>query len=276
MYAMKRTMPELYEVLASVIARLRVAQLEASRENPQLEPQLIVTTSRDVMLERAFLRAGIPFTRIVQHCSSPEITINQYADVSVVNRFITVASRDGQRSSPVETGDFEALDRVIASCGRVSYPGAKRADAEKALRQLPLFKYSAPYLYKYHGSCDIPTSSALSTDHYMRLAARDAIPERILEIIGNTAAAFVGSGLLDSDAIHAYSTLIRRATELKKQPQYPRIAVVNRPVKTSTDAYLLLESTVWPRVKDAVRRDRNIAMVEGEGEELLREMLTRL
>jgi hypothetical protein len=271
-YEGTRKSPPLHDLLARVIRRL-----EKAREGvPPPFPQLIVTTALDVLTERALLREGISFTRIVQHASATEITINQYTNVTAAGGKITVALPKGKPVT-VDDGNWEKLDDLIAKFGEKRITTDSRESIEnqvKVLRELPLMKYPAPLLYKYHGSRDVPGSCALSTEHYMRLATLLPIPERILAIVGNSAAAFLAHGVLDGDAMHVYNTLLRRSYQIDNQ--LPRIAAVRQPKADSNDAYLRLEAAVWPRVKEKVLQYRGIRMVEGDGDELLREMLDKL
>jgi hypothetical protein len=130
-------------------------------------------------------------------------------------------------------------------------------------------------LYKYHGSQDVPGSCALSTDHYLRLAVRQVIPDQLIAMIGNSSALFLPSGGLDADVRHAYETLMRRAYKVDRRG-LPRYVVVRAPTDPEPDSYRQLEMRMWPRVVAAVREQMGLNVVEGDVNEFLTQLTQQL
>jgi hypothetical protein len=274
------TVPPLYEKIAEILKRLHAASMSRRRRYGS-EPQLIVSTSIDLMCERALLRAGVPFTRIVQHRSGTQLTINEYSDVEVNGDEIIVRDRkdrNGARNEFSVTRDnIRALDDVIATAGyrSIDETSAPMSDHSHPLRDLALSEYAEPYLYKYHGSQDVPRSCALSTDHYLRLAARPSVPDKLIEIMGNSASVFLGCGILDADVRHTYETLLRRAFRSGEEAP-PRFVVMRPPGEEARDSYRRMEATMWPRVKEAVLQQMGMTILEGQSVQFADLLLDRL
>jgi hypothetical protein len=275
--ARARAIPRLHERLAALVQRMNRPRGKLRRSQGPAEPTLIITTSLDVMCERALLRAGVSFTRVVQHWSGSRLDINEYRNVSVSGDGI-VSLQNGAETVQVDSGNFEELDnaiatigaRVIASGGQVAHSGSIHP-----IRDVSLAEFQTPLLYKYHGSYDVPRSCALSTDHFLRLAVRPSVPDGIVKIIGNSSALFLVSGALDSDVRHMYQTLIRRAYEVD-DAGFVRVAVVCPLRDPEDDGYRRSEVSMWERAKDRVREQMRINVVEGDAEVFLARAISRL
>ena len=263
--------PALHENLAAVVSKLGRLRAEVYRRRPSRRPQLIVSTSIDVMCERALLRAGLSFTRVVQHRSGTQVTINEYRDVALAGRSIRINDREGKKFT-IAADHTDGLDEAIAACGFRNIhsvegdvqpiPGLKLSDASDLV------------LYKYHGSYDVEDSCALSTEDYLNLAVTPFVPEAITEIIGNSPTLFLLCGILDADVRHVYHTLLRRAyTEGGKR--LVRVAVVRPPTDPEVDSYRRMEIRMWARAKNAVRDQMGIKVVEGDTAKFLNRFLRR-
>lgn len=246
--------PPLHECMVRLLLFLR-ARPPQRRARPRTA-QLIVTTNLDVVLERALLRAGISFTRIVQHKSARRIDINEFGNVQLTtDNKVEVRSKDGQVKI-VGRDQLDELDEVIATFGKRSIveESERGAGGQSSLHALSLQDYTEPILYKFLGSQDIPNSCAISTEHYFEFARRvlrqNCIPAQITEIIGNSPTLFLGHSFLDPDFRLAYFTLLRKSLELATDLRY---AVQLPPERYVGDIYrqMELKSRIWERVKEA-------------------------
>jgi TIR domain-containing protein len=276
--ARARAVSPLHERLAALVQQMNRPRGKLRRPQGPAEPTLIVTTSLDLMCERALLRAGVSFTRVVQHWSGNELAINQYRNVSVAADGI-LSLQNGTDVMQVDPANFDDLDYAITNVGATTIPPrgtqATQGGPIHPIRDVSLAEFQPPLLYKYHGSHDVSRSCALSTDHYLRLAARAAVPDGIVKIIGNSSALFLVSGALDSDVRHAYQTLIRRAYEVD-DAGFARVAVVCPLRDPEGDGYRRSEMSMWDRAKDRVREQMRINVVEGDAQEFLNRVLSRL
>lgn len=246
------SVPLLHEKLSRLLVvmsrrpprRLRSAQ----------RPQLVVTTNLDVMMERAFLRAGIAFTRIIQHKSDPIIAINEYRDVVLLEEGKTVQLQaKSSETRRIRVSNIEELDGAIAECGRrvIQYhPDETLGEAENPLSALSLQGMSVPILYKFRGSQDIQDSCVLSTDQYFefarKLTRQNLIPAQIREIVANTPALFVGYGFFDPDFRLICHVLFRQAHEMKN---YQKYAVHGEMEGTTGDVFSQMESRMREKIK---------------------------
>jgi hypothetical protein len=269
---------KLHGRLVDLVEQLVRLAAERARRQSVVDPPLIVTTALDVSFERAFLRAGTPFTRIVQHWSGSELTINDYAVVKL--------SEDRKRIGIDQAADFRiddlpSLDQAIETTGLRSVKSHDElSETSHPIRDLALSQIQPgaqirPILYKYHGSQDVPGSCALSTDQYLRLAVRQVIPKRLIQMIGNSSALFLPSGGLDADVRHAYHTLLRRAYQIGREG-LARFAVVRPPTDGELDNYRQLERLIWPNVIKAVQSQMNIGVVEGDPEAFVEQLTDKL
>jgi hypothetical protein len=242
---------------------------------------LIVTTNIDVLMERSLLRAGIPFTRIVQHRSAQQININQYGFVQLVEgKVIQLPPEPGQgKPVEIELDDFEKLDSVIESYGKRierETEGITPFGKSNQLNALNVQEMTEPILYKFLGSQDIPNSSVLSTSHYFEFARRvfqqNCIPEQIIEIIGNSNLLFIGLWFMDPDFRLTYS-LLRKALEITR---FFRYALQLTPDRFKGDVYRKMEIGIWESIKDTGMLQLGIKTVEESNEVFLQELTDKI
>jgi hypothetical protein len=269
--------PPMQTLLAELLKSLRGRRVRPRRADPR---QLVVATGLDVALERAMLQAGMPFTRIVQYPSGQELAINEYRAVEVVDGSTLLVS--GPTGAPVRV-DLRRpgeLDDAIRDTGyrklemgaQVVVPGEGNGNT---FLSLSLKELTSPILYKYHGSQDVYDSCTISSDQYFELANTANIPLEITELIGSTSLLFLGCGVLDSDFRHLRHTLLRRAFR-RPGASGARVAVQVPPADEPMDPYRTLESEIWDRVRDHVKKDMGIDVVEARGEEFLAQLLEQV
>jgi hypothetical protein len=256
--------PPTHQKLATLISEQKTRPV---RRSLRRSPQLIVTTNFDLMMESALLRAGISFTRIVQHRSARRIDINEYRDVRLVDDVVEVRSeRGGALQAGVDVP--EELDDVISSCGRRTINEASNdggGENSSLLHELSLQELTEPILYKFLGSQDIPNSCAITAEHYFEFARRtlrrNCIPAQISEIIANSPILFLGYGFLDPDFRLMYFTLLRKPLEVQTDLRY---ALQLPPERYERNAYRQMEfkTRIWERIKEGALRKLGITTLE--------------
>jgi hypothetical protein len=263
-----RDIPPTHRCLAAL---LQVLAQRPPRRGRYPTQQLIVTTSLDIMMERALLSAGISFTRIVQHRSGKTIDMNEYRAVQLVGQN-GVRLDSGVGPTDARLDCVEELDQVIADCrNRRVDIGEPSVGSTNALHGLALQEYTEPILYKFLGSYDVPRSCTLSTEQHFELAQRqNCIPAKVLEIIANSPALFLGHSLLDPDFRLASYTLLRK---FGKEPRY---AVLLPPERHPGDIYRQMESHIWTQIKECGSHQFRIATLELEGDLFLERLTSKL
>lgn len=254
---------------------------------------LIVTTNIDVMMERALLRAGLPFTRVVQHRSGQQIDVNEYRFVKRVGGEVQLMPMNGQGELVCcAAGNFEEMDAIIESYGRRVFkkmdamiePHGRRVLRESGgltpdyqvepISSLDLRGMSEPILYKFLGSQDIPNSSVLSTIHHFEFARtilqQNCIPEKITALIGNSLLLFVGLYFMDPNFRLTYFSLLHKTLEVAN---HLRFALQLPPDKFESDIYRQMEIGMWNSIKVAGMRDQQIETVEESDEVFLQTLM---
>ena len=273
--------PPIHKHLAELLVLLRDRPQSRVRRRRQ---QLIVTTNLDVMMERALLLAGIPFTRIVQHRSAQRITINEYRDVrlSADGHTLTLPDEDGgTRQIDVEDcKDYKALDAFIMDYGQRHVDQAAQDGSgvvKNPLDELPVHEMTEPILYKHLGSLDVENSCAITVDHFFTFARRalrrNCIPAKITEIIGDNPALFLGYSFLDPDYRVTYYTLLRKPFELDMDIRY---SVQPPPERFQADPYRRTEAKLWEHIKKAELKRSKITTVEEDGAAFLKLLLEKV
>jgi hypothetical protein len=263
--------PPTHRTLAELISTLKNRPVRRSLKRP---PQLIVTTNFDLMMERALLRAGISFTRIVQHRSARRIDINEYRDVRLIDDVVEVRP---DRGAPLQAGVdvAEELDEVISFCGsRTIKEESSDGGGENSspLHELSLQDLTEPILYKFLGSQDLPNSCAISVEHYFEFARRtlrrNCIPAQISEIIASSPILFLGYGFLDPDFRLLYFTLLRKPLEVQTDFRY---ALQLPPERYEGNAYRQMEfkTKIWERIKEGALRKLGITTLEEQDDVFL-------
>jgi len=235
--------PALHDRLASVIGTLqkRIRARSARKTNPQL----IVTTSFDNLIECALLRHRIPFTRVVQSASQPKLYLNEFKDLP-----------DLDFRDPRVCENF-----VLAQPQKEFGIGGTDASEIDAITNLNLENRPEPVLYKYHGSQDTPTTSAMCTGQYYDLnRMQRIIPRRIREIAINTSSVFIGCGMLDSDFQHLYHTILRDGFDQRRD--LLRYLIVEKPSVESSCVYDEMELRVWNNLVQQILKRTGIMVVD--------------
>jgi len=272
-----RDFPQLISPTQETLARLLILLARRPRGRMRAKRrQLIVTTNLDVMTERALLRAGLPFTRIVQHRSGEQISVNEYRDIKLAAT--NVLELPGARAPiRVNLDDLEALDDQIRTYGETPYPPQGRQDSENPLHTLPLQDLTEPILYKFFGSQDIENSCVLSTAHHFGFARnvlrKNCIPAQITEIIGNSTLLFVGLSFMDPDFRLTYYTLLTSALDEINRDQRG-YALQLPPDRHEGDVYRQMERGLWDAIKDFGLQRMGIKTIEERNDVFLNELIT--
>jgi len=223
--------------------------------------QLIITNNLDMTIERAFLRRGLNFTRLVHQKSGARIDINEYRDITLME-----SGKRVQAPGMVETfslDDAVELGAFLSRCNHHFVEG-------NSLQSLALHPFSEPIVYKFHGSIDFPNSCAISAEQYSRFAREillsSTVPGQITEIIGNTDFLFLGSRVLDAGFRLTYHTLLRKRFEENPMDRY---ALVPPPDHGMNDPYRSVDAKVWSRLKAMTLNDMKLTTLEVRGNEFL-------
>lgn len=215
------SVPAVYTALARLFVSLR--SRPARRVRTPVE-QLIVTTNIDTWLERALLRAGIAFSRVVHFRPRRRLLVNQYRNVSISDRGLLRADAGDDGSVTVDVNSSDELDEFIrAHEEQIFDTGDVASDAQPGTA-LSFGKLQQPIVYKLLGSHDVSSSCAISADQFYDLAWQvsrfNSIPAKIGEIIGNSPVVFLGCGILDSDFRITYYTVLKNAFLMKSHKRY--------------------------------------------------------
>jgi hypothetical protein len=258
-----------HAALAELVALL--ARRPPERRARRRAPRLILTTTQDVLMERALLASGTPFTRLVQYRGEPRIDVTTFDKVARTAAGSLLL--DGRELAGI---DQTAIDDEIYSRARkpvrLGSPEGGNALASLALDGLP-----EPILYRFHGAHDVPNSSAISADHCLdfawRLLKQECVPNQISEIIGSSTLLVLGSTVLDNDFRITYHTLLRKPLELST---YPRFAVISRAEADDRDCGLKLTRQAWDAVRQSTLKNYRIEVIDAPVEGFLRQLAARL
>jgi hypothetical protein len=260
-----RVFPLTHERLAALLKLL--SQRPARRSGGRMPP-LIVTTSIDLMMERALLRAGVSFTRVVQQRSVPQVIINHYHNIQLIGSETVQLPPEFADDEPMQArvDDFDGLDDIIATGGNRSLPinqGAS-ADTTNALQgALSVRAATRPILYKFLGSQDILNSCILSTSHHFEFARlvlqQNCIPEQLKSIIHNSTILFLGLWFMDPGFRLTYHTLLRDALHPGNDWRY---ALQLPPQLFTGDVYRKMEAGLWDSIKAAGLGQMGITTLE--------------
>lgn len=263
--------PEVHTALARLMKVL--GQRPTERRARRRAPRLILSTGYDLLMERALLRMGLPFTRLVQFRSEPRIDVTEFKDVKRVGGDIII---DGRL---VSAEDADAIDAEIdrrerRSVRLVAQDGAGGSN----LAALPIEQYTDPILYKFQGSQDIKNSCAISADQCFdfawRLLKQECVPNKITEIIGSSTLVTLGTSVLDHDFRLLYHTLLRSA--LEGNTSNPRYAVLSRSDTDDRDATLTMSGREWPALESSALSNYRIKSVDASPADFLKCLATVL
>jgi TIR domain/SIR2-like domain len=232
--------------------------------------RLIVSSNLDLLLEKALLKKGIPFTRIVQYRMSNKAQINTIATVSsMTDGQLSLSGPDGHSGS-CDPRDDAALGFLIAECGPRSVAisnGTMYEERGGERTILSVNEMIEPIIYKLHGSQDVPESCTLSTEHYFDILCRSmdqkCIPTDLTTIISDTPLVLVGSHILDADFRLTYA-LLRVSLEAGKDKF--RYAVVSRDTGDDRDGPYKLACGAWGELKVVALKKYGIEMLDQHGD----------
>ena len=265
-----------HEALAALIKLLQSGLRRRRAINP--DSQLIVTTSLDVQTERALLRAGVSFTRVVQHQSATQITINEYEHVSVDEPSNLLRIDSGEEAQEAQLDRSDEVDCLIESFRKrtIELQSGEFAGKNILTNATPdPQQRHRPILYKLLGSQDVQYSCAISAGQYFEFAQNsmknNCIPREITKIIGNTPAIFIGFGFLDPDLRLMYHLLLQEQFAVKTPFTSMRYALRLPPGKSPEDDYRRIEARIWDGIKNVVN-GLGVTMLEEHGEVFLKRL----
>lgn len=255
-----RVFPGTYDRLAEVLRTLK--------KRPPLRTggrnlQLIVTTNLDLMAERALLRAGLPFTRVVQYRSGKQLDVDEYKQVQLYGRDAVQLISQSRQLQQANLNDFDGLDRLIGSNATRRFSTSQNSvNGLEPLSALKFNELTEPILYKFLGSQDIHNSCVLSTLHHFEFARSvmsEGLPEELTSVIRNSTILFLGLWFMDPDFRLTYYTLLRDALRVENDRRY---ALQLPPQRFMEDVYRRMERGIWDRIKEAGVRQVGITAIE--------------
>ena len=243
-----------------------LATRQAIRGRKQFK-QLIVSSNLDLLLEKALLLQGVPFTRLVQFRSSPRVQINTIAGVQKLADGRVQISGPNGGGGVVDPNDDAALGALISSTGKrnVVVQGGSMCDEKSSGGGMPVSTADMiePILYKLHGSQDVAKSCAISTEQYFdtlwRSIDQKCIPDEFATILSNTPVVLVGSRILDADFRLSY-TLLRAS--LESGTDQPRFAVMARSIGDDRDGSHKLAKRAWDELSVMALKKYSIQMLD--------------
>jgi len=195
------------------------------------------------MMERALLRAGVRFTRVVQHKAEPKLYVANFHAMTVI------------------PPGADALEEAIAGMPQVA---TRPEDIGPLLIE--------PVLYKARGSQDINGSCALTRtqllSHARAVIAEHLIPDELQKIAANTPIVFLGVGLLDPDFQYVSNTALFSATT----SDHPKFLIQVSPDQDTGDGYRRMEISLWDKIKQAGLK-RSVTTVEEPSDVFLERLI---
>lgn len=268
------SVPTLFRRLArllAIVAERRATQRHADAllSAQASDPQLIVTTTLDAMLERELLSKALPFTRIVQSRDGSRVTTHYKEVTKLAKESIRVRYGSGRESKPLNLGRTSELDEAVTAA-------AERVTA-KGNDPLSLAECAPLIVYKYLGSADVKGSCTISTDHmFSTLQGGVRVPETLTSIIGQSHSLFLGCGLLDTGIRHLYYNVLRKAFATGDTGDFWRFALLLPPTSKSPDGYSRMEVNLWDRLKRRARSEFNIGILEDQGDVFVDKLIQSL
>jgi len=266
-----KVFPQTHDLLAGLLKLL--AKRPPRRSSGGLL-QLIVTTNLDLMAERALLRGGVSFTRIVQFRTGQNLDVTEYKQVQLIEPGKVQLPDESGNLHQASVTDFDELDWLIANCG--SKPRAERRSEDET----PAFRFNKltePILYKFLGSQDVPNSCVISTSHHFEFARgvlqNKGLPDELTSTIRNTTILFLGLWFMDPDFRLTYYTLLHDALHL---PNDRRYALQLPPQRFAEDVYRKMERGIWDKIKEQAVRQMSITAIEEPCDTFLRKLHERL
>jgi hypothetical protein len=286
--------PKVHQEFAQLIEALNAWRAGPTSEDVSREPMLIVTTALDLALERAFIMAGLPFSRVVQHHGEPKLTINQYRPQKVAGRIVVAPPTDRPEDLPAsklyheDPSDPAWIRRAIGLCGLQTLtlaPAAAEAKAAEAaatgglgglnaLQALKVSTLQQPVIYKLRGSADLKASCVLATEQYLELLIHltqfHLLPDEIRKRVRGNPTLFIGYSFLDPDfrlTFYLFRDELRHIDRLA-----PRYLLQRSPAAESDDLYRRMERNLWSQIKESGRDQTTISTLEVGPEDFLRSL----
>ena len=275
-------LPAVHRKLATLLASVRLRCTDADRR--ALRPirrnqQLVITTNIDLMMERALVSAGIPFTRLVQVHSEPRIEATDYGGLGRLDDGRVVLRASPAIDAPIlaeaDSSNLRSLDSILQKVPprtvTLDAGASSQTNNQNALESLSLKDFREPILYKLRGSLDVPESCAISSEQYLEFCLNIAgrfVPTQIGTIVQHTPAVFLGFGFLDPDFRLVYYTFLRALTELRKEDRM-LYSVQLPPSDEPDDNYRKMELPIWEDLKDSGPRKAKITTLEESIERFL-------
>jgi hypothetical protein len=213
--------------------------LEKQAVRARAPRQFVVTTNVDLLLERAMLRVGVPFTRCVQHWYEPRLFVTRFARQSVAGVDQTGLD-DIVRNTPYDEIEFEI---------------GTRANADE--HALSAFKSTdGVVLYKFLGSQDFRGSCGLTTEQHLSILVQRHVewdvPKELQAGINDGIVVMIGYSPLDPEF------RIIRWTFLKERPPSKgrRFIIKPPPDLKASNALQRLEARLWAKLKAAQLEER--------------------
>jgi hypothetical protein len=238
------------------------------------QPLVIVCTTYDLAMERALLREGVAFVRLVQNHAKRAVDVAEFDVIREANsiKFIgksrdsVVIERQIDRDSRVEL-----LEAIAAYGSRQDKPGkAARRPSKVTLAMSRTGKVPGVVLYKPLGSRDVLGSCFISSDHHVELilqAKAGGIPEPVTEIVRNNRIVFLGYGFFDP-----ILRLLRHTLLLNRTWSVPSYIVKTPPVAEDVAFDARLEAALWRDVRVAWP-SKGMTLVEAAESEFLESLL---
>jgi hypothetical protein len=214
--------PEAYKLIGKLVVELPRHQQKIRSLTPVNRRPLVVSTNRDLMLERALLLNGVPFTRVVVVQSyinpngSPVVrfVVNQYG-ASVREGMLTLAGWPAPID--VKAQNFTELDDAIFRCQW------SEVGTVEEVNQI-LGDISGPLiLYKCFGSYDHPGGCAIAIEHYEALS-NEIVPRDIIRKVQTKPLLLLGYSCTDPEWRYLRRTLLRSlppGVDARYVVQYP-------------------------------------------------------
>jgi hypothetical protein len=245
-----KTIPPSHVAMARLLSLLRKQRRPRGTDAGR---QLIVTTDPDTVMERALLREGLSFTRVVQSADSQALQVSRCSPVA--DGFDPI----GQNST------WEELTSAIDRFQKVPTNP----------QELLLDGVTDPVLYKLRGSYDCFGTSAISAEQYLefhrRVMEQKVIPETIRKIIQQTPLVLLNYSFLDPDFGLAWYALIEKCRAGSRDPMY---ALHVPPLDANGDGRVML--ALWDRLKETALEKKGITTIEEDGELFLGRLISKV
>lgn len=242
----------------SKVARILKRILQMRQGARSLGEPIIVSTSLDLNAERALLREGVPFIRLVQKVPS-----------RIDDRLEAFASRFDVRPA-LAANELE----LTAAHGSVVFDRTDAGSVDNALRSIEpeVLQVDDParalplgaghvVLIKYFGSLDIADTCVLTRDHAVYLAQAAARFNQLSSLIQGALASrpclCAGLRPLDVDFILLYHTLLRKGlSSANSNPRCMLASLQDLGVADGDSSHLLMheiERNNWESIRDNIQ-----------------------